>query len=174
MAWKAIADISKRGYTSYPSTIYGEYFVEGDTALMVVDANYRNPTITTIFKFKDNQSYAKEVIIHARGDEKSVRKAESIIEDVYGKGYVTRYDFRDRSSYEREDGRGEGIDGRGDFEQNQQRTNTLTDREVLTMAAERLEGTPNLTEGERDALRIFRKRKEVLRRVLKKISKPIC
>ena len=44
----------------------------------------------------------------------------------------------------------------------QQRTNTLTDREVLTMAAERLEGTPNLTEGERDALRIFQKRLETL------------
>ena len=40
----------------------------------------------------------------------------------------------------------------------QQRTNTLTDREVLSMAAERLEGSPDLTEGERDALRIFKNR----------------
>lgn len=161
LAWKAIADISKRGYTSYQSTIYGEYFVEGDTALMIVDANYRNPTITTIFKFKDNQSYAKEAIIHARGDEKSVRKAQSVIEDVYGKGYVTRYDFRDRSSYEREDGRGEGDLGGADSEQNQQRVNTLTDREVLSMAADRLD-TAKLTEGERFALETFRKRLETL------------
>ena len=51
---------------------------------MVVDANYRNPTITTFFKFKDNQSYAKAAMINARGDEKSLRKAESVIEDVFG------------------------------------------------------------------------------------------
>lgn len=44
----------------------------------------------------------------------------------------------------------------GNAIQYQQRTNTLTDREVLSMAADRLEGSPDLTDGERDALRIFK------------------
>ena len=44
-----------------------------------------------------------------------------------------------------------------DGEQEQQRTDTLTDREVLAMAADRLESS-NLTEGERDALKIFKDR----------------
>ena len=42
-------------------------------------------------------------------------------------------------------------------EQEQQRTDTLTDREVLQMAADKL-GNQNLTEGERGALDIFKKR----------------
>lgn len=42
-------------------------------------------------------------------------------------------------------------------EQEQQRTNTLTDREVLQMAAGDLD-TGSMTEGERDALRIFKDR----------------
>ena len=47
-------------------------------------------------------------------------------------------------------------------EQQQQRTNTLTDREVLEFAAERL-GETNLTDGERDALHIFKDRLSTLR-----------
>ena len=164
--WNAVANINKLRYVSYPTTDYGEHFVESNNLLMIVDANYKRPVVRTIFKFNDEYEttiwIAKEAIINARGNESEIEKACGVIENVFEKGYVTRYDFRDRSSYEREDGRGEGIDGRGDFEQNQQCTNTLTDREVLTMAAERLEGAPNLTEGERDALRIFRKRLETL------------
>ena len=44
-------------------------------------------------------------------------------------------------------------------EQEQQRTNTLTDREVLAMAAEKLqENSEKMTEAERDALQIFKDR----------------
>ena len=46
-------------------------------------------------------------------------------------------------------------------DQEQQRTNTLTDREVLQMAAEKLAGD-NLDEGERAALEIFNKRLNAL------------
>ena len=42
-------------------------------------------------------------------------------------------------------------------EQEQQRTNTLTDREILQIAADNLEAT-DMTEAERDALRIFKDR----------------
>ena len=45
----------------------------------------------------------------------------------------------------------------GDYTQNQQRTNTLTDREVLVLAASELQ-TADLTDGERDALGIFQQR----------------
>lgn len=44
-----------------------------------------------------------------------------------------------------------------DAEQHQQRTNTLTDREVLALAAEQVQ-TGDLTAGERDALDIFQQR----------------
>ena len=43
-------------------------------------------------------------------------------------------------------------------EQEQQRTNTLTDREVLAMAAEELITSGNLTDAERDAVQIFKSR----------------
>ena len=43
-------------------------------------------------------------------------------------------------------------------EQEQQRTNTLTDREVLAMAAEELLTSGNLTDAERDAVQIFKSR----------------
>ena len=46
-------------------------------------------------------------------------------------------------------------------EQNQQRTNTLTDREVLAMAASEVK-VDDLTDAEKDALRVFRKRLEKL------------
>ena len=44
----------------------------------------------------------------------------------------------------------------------QQRTNTLTDREVLSMASDRLNNSNRLSDGERDALRIFNERLEKL------------
>ena len=110
-----------------------------------VDVNYKNPTIKTIFKFKDSDSYAKEVIIHANGDERILREAQSIIEDVYGQGYVTRYDFQDRKTYEgeisRREGSNSGTDSDGEV-QYQQRTSALTDREVLEYASEKLASTP--------------------------------
>lgn len=49
----------------------------------------------------------------------------------------------------------------GDFGENvlyQQRTETLTDREVLSMAAEEIQGNGNLSAAESDALQIFRDR----------------
>jgi len=139
IVWEAIANIDKKGYNSYQRTINGEYFVEGDDVLMVVDADYRNPVVKTIFKFKDNESYAKEVLISARGIEREVREAKSLIETVYGKGYVEQYDFEARGAYERKNGRGKGNHSGADPEgkvQHQQRTDTLTDRKVLQMAAE--------------------------------------
>ena len=160
IVWEAIANIDKKGYNSYQRTINGEYFVEGDDVLMVVDADYRNPVVKTIFKFKDNESYAKEVLISARGIEREVREAKSLIETVYGKGYVEQYDFEARGTYERKNGRGKGNHSGADPEgkvQHQQRTDTLTDREVLQAAAEKL-ASDKLDEGERAALEIFNKR----------------
>ena len=160
IVWEAIANIAKRGYNSYQKTINGEYFVEGDDVLMVVDVNYRNPTVKTIYKFKDNESYAKEIIINARGIEQEIREAKSLIEIVYGEGYVEQYDFSARRANERENGRGKGdysgTDPEGEI-QYQQRTNTLTDREILQLAADNLEAT-DMSEAERDALQIFKDR----------------
>ena len=49
-----------------------------------------------------------------------------------------------------------------DHEQHQLRTNTLTDHEILDMAAKELD-TANLTDGERAALEIFRKKNDALK-----------
>ena len=173
IVWEAVANIDKKGYNSYQRTIDGEYFVEGNDVLMVVDVDYRNPVVKTIYKFKDNESYAKEILINARGIEQEVREAKSLIETVYGKGYVEQYDFSDRGTYERENGRGEGnhsgTDPEGEI-QYQQRTNTLTDREILQFAADKLEAEDDalkasdkpkatiMTDAERDALQIFKNR----------------
>jgi len=54
-------------------------------------------------------------------------------------------------------GNGMPGDGNGNKVQHQQRTNTLTDREVLVMAAEQIE-LSNLTPEEKDALRTFQMR----------------
>ena len=50
----------------------------------------------------------------------------------------------------------------GDDIQYQQRTNTLSDREILRLAAEDIMKVDDLTEGEQDALRIFTERLEAL------------
>ena len=166
--WEAIANIEKRGFRSYPKTVNGDYFVESESALMIVDSDYKHPVVKTIFKFKDNESYAKEVIIRAREIQQEVRKAESIIEMVYGEGYVSRYDFADSTTYGWKNGRGKGSDSRKSSErtairewifeeQEQQRTDTLTDREVLELAANEVK-VSDLTQAENDALTIFQNR----------------
>ena len=162
--WEAIANIDKKRYNSYQRTINGEYFVEANDKLMVVDADYRNPTIKTIYKFNDtnesNRAFAKEWLIDAKGIQSRLQDAWDLIETVYGKGYVEQYDFADRGTYERENERGKGNHSSADPEgeiQHQQRTDTLTNREVLQIAAEDL-NTEKWTEAERGALDIFKKR----------------
>ena len=178
IVWEAIANIDKKGYNSYQRTINGEYFVEANDKLMVVDADYRNPTIKTIYKFNDtnesNRAFAKEWLIDAKGIQSRLQDAWDFIETVYGKGYVEQYDFADRGTYERENERGKGNHSGADPEgevQHQQRTDTLTDREVLQVAAEKLAGEKKkvggemvdaLDEGEKAALEIFNKRLSAL------------
>lgn len=57
-----------------------------------------------------------------------------------------------------------------DVEQYQQRTDTLTDREVLELAASEVE-VSDLTDGERDALRIFQERLANLRQLQERLYK---
>ena len=164
--WEAIANIQKRGYNSYPTTVNGEYFVEGDDVLMVVAADYRNPIVETIYKFNDtykaNISYAKELIINARGNPTWHGEAVRTIEILLGEEYVEQYDFAARGTDEGENRGGKGANSRADFEgeiQYQRRTNTLTDRDALYMAAEKLgEDAAEMSEAERDALQIFKDR----------------
>ena len=166
--WEAIANIEKRGFKGYPKTVDGDYFVESETTLMILGSDYRHPVVKTIFKFKDNESYAKEAIIGARGIEQEVREAESFIEVLFGKGYIVRYDFQDSQAYGWQNGRGKGSDSRQSSErpairewifeeQEQQRTDTLTDREVLEMASNEIK-VSDLNQAERDALTIFQDR----------------
>ena len=162
--WEAIANIGKRGYY-YPRTVSGEYIVSADNALFFVNADYRYPSVNKIVRFNEeykiNAGYAKELIIDARGNPARHREALRDVADIYGDGFAIEYD---RTIYEadaRENGRGEGNYRRtsdsGIEEQEQQRTNTLTDREVLALAAN-LVNVSDLTAAEKDALDIFQKR----------------
>ncbi len=104
IVWEAIANIEKRRYNSYKQTVSGNYIIETDTALMVVDSNYVNPVVKEIYVFKDTENYAKELLINeiAGEDERKIQKTQSIIEMVFGEGFVHRYHFRDSNAYGRQ------------------------------------------------------------------------
>ena len=171
VVWGAIAKIQKLKYNSYPKTVYGDSFIESENHLMIVDTNFKNPIIRTIFKFNDSfettMAQAKEVLIDAKGMESKTREACEIIESVYGSGHVTRYDFTNRQAYEwqipRRKGSYSGTNLEGEI-QSQQRTDTLTDREVLEMASIEIE-VSDLSQAENDALTIFQERLSKLKKL---------
>ena len=162
--WEAIANIRKRGYY-YPRTVSGEHIVSADNALFFIGADYRYPSVNKIIRFNTeydvNAGYAKELIIDAEGHPTRHREALRDVADIFGERFAIEYD---RTVYEadaRENGRGEGKDrGASDSgigEQKQQRTDTLTDREVLLKASEEVT-TVDWTDAEKDALDIFQQR----------------
>ena len=110
--WDAIAEINKLGYNSYRTTVDGDYYIESDNLLMIVDADFQKPLIKTIFRFNDeyetNIWVAKERIIDAKGNESAIKEACEIIEAVFGEGYVERFDYPVGRSHEGKNGRGEG------------------------------------------------------------------
>ncbi len=114
--WESIAKIEKSGYNSYPKTMYGDSFIESDNFLMVVDTDYHNPLVKTIYKFNDtyetNMAIAKERLINAKGNTAGNREALQIIDTLFGKGYVEQYDFEDSRTYGGQDGRREGANSR--------------------------------------------------------------
>ena len=113
-AWEAVANAEKRGYY-YPETDNGEKFVSSGRYLMVIDTDYRNPTIQTIFEFDDAvadpMDYAKELIINAAGDEDRLRDAYRAIENLFGEGHVVQHDRRSYKSASREIGSRKGSAG---------------------------------------------------------------
>ena len=154
--WAAIADIQKRRY-NYPTTVQEEHIIPTDSALFFVDTDYRYPSVNKIIRFNEeykiNCGYAKELIIDARGNPARHREALQNVEDIFGEGYAVEYDRTVYQSDAWEDRGAEGENRRdnhqGDFEQKQQRTNTLTDRDVLAIAANDL-NTQNMSEAERE------------------------
>lgn len=53
IVWESISNIQKRGYNSYPTTVNGDHYIDTGDKLMIVDTDYKNPTVKTIFKFND-------------------------------------------------------------------------------------------------------------------------
>ena len=172
VVWEAVVNIKKKGYKGYQRTINGDYFVESNNLLMVVDADYHNPLVKTIYAFNDenetNRARAKERLKNAKGIPNGNREALRVIEDVFGEGYVEQYDSETGRAYAGQDGRREGANRGAGYseaesrewhfdEQEQLRTTALNDREVLAVAADALEET-ELTDAERDALKIFKSR----------------
>ena len=162
--WEAIANIGKRGYY-YPVTISGEHIISADNALFFVKADYRYPSVNKIVRFNEeykvNAGHAKELIIDARGNPARHREALRNVADIYGEGFAFEYDRAVYATDAWENGRGEGenrgTSDSGTSEQFQQRTNTLTDREVLALAASEVR-VDDLTADEKAALDIFQKR----------------
>ena len=162
--WEAIANIGKRGYY-YPRTVNGEYIVSADNALFFVNTDYRHPSVNKIIRFNEeymvNAGYAKELIIDARGNPARHREALRNVADLYGEGFAFEYDRAVYAEDAWENGGGErknrGTGDSGTSEQYQQRTDTLTDREVLALAASQVK-VSDLTSAEKDALDIFQKR----------------
>ena len=182
IVWEAIADIKKRGFKGYPKTENGEYVVSSENAIFFVDVDFRNPAINKIIVFdenyKINNEYAKELIINARGNQTRHREAVRFIEDTFGSGYITernRYEsdawkdgrrertnsgtYNSRTSIRewRFDDEGNEISRSYSDEQYQQRSEGLTDREVLELAANEVK-VSDLTQAENDALTIFQDR----------------
>ena len=105
-------------------------------------------------------------MINAEGVPERLQDAWETIRIVHGDGYVIQYNFEDSSSYGRKntgrEGTNRGEDNSGTDEQYQQRTDTLTDRRVLELAAEDVR-IDDLTQGEVYALDVFKKRLETIR-----------
>lgn len=137
---------------------------------MIVDTNFRHPRVETIFVFNDTSEtsmiVAKEELINAQGIPGEIQDARETIRYMYGDEYVSQYDCEDSPSYGRKntgrEGTNRGADNSGIDEQQQERTETLTDRRVLEIAASELD-TSDLTEGEIFALNTFKKRLENIR-----------
>ncbi len=150
--WETVANITKRNYKGYIQTVDGEYIADNENKIFFINADFRNPTVSRVIVFADsfetNMFEAKERIRYAKGDETRHREALRVIEISKGEGYAIEYGNPNSSSYERQDRRGEGSDSRGntqqtkvrewhfDTEQEQGRTSTLTDAEILSVAAE--------------------------------------
>lgn len=140
---------------------------------MIVDTNFRHPRVETIFVFNDDSetrmTFAKEELIDAEGVPERLQEAWETIGAFYGEEYAHRYDFEDSPAYEREKsgrkGNNRGEDISGIDEQQQERTDTLTDRRVLELAAEDVR-IDDLTQGEVYALDVFKKRLETIRDLL--------
>ena len=115
--------------------------------------------------YKINNEYAKELIINARGNQTGHREAVRFIEDTFGSGYITernRYESnvwkdgrRERANSGTHNSRTAIREWRFDDEQEQQRSEGLTDREVLELAANEVK-VSDLSQAENDALTIFK------------------
>ncbi len=171
--WEVISNINKRGYKGYTKTVDGEYIADNGNKIFFINTDFENPYVSRVIiladSYETNMFEAKEMIRYAKGDETGHREAMRTIEISQGEGYAIEYEASNSSSYGRQNRRGEGSDSRGnpqqtkvrewhfDTEQEQGRTTTLTDAEILSMAAEQLEAGL-LTEGEGAALQIFKDR----------------
>lgn len=128
-----------------------------------------------------------ELIHFLRKEIQNGRQTEGVspssdeLRSLYGDTDSSRDDYQNRGFQETDDqndfgsrgsGRGierwtnqEGLTGdneESDIVQSQKRTNTLTDHEILDMAAKELD-TAKLTDGEKAALEIFRKKNDALK-----------
>ncbi len=176
--WDVITNINKHGYNGYAKTVNGEYIADKENKIYFINADFHDPYVSKVIVFADNYETnmfeAKEWIRNAKGNETRHREALRFIEIFKGEGYAHEYSYRDYSSNGRQDGRGKGsYSGRDieqtkirkwrfDTEQEQQRTNTLTEREILERAANDIDVT-KLTPDEASAFKIFQDRLSTLK-----------
>ena len=119
--YKAIADISKRGYYSH-RTYNGEYIIESDNKLIFTNGNFEKPNISRVIEFndshEDSMAWAKGWIYDEaqRGMAGWLDASIEVINSVYGEGYTKRFDHASSRVDEKQIRVGEGTDRRADFE----------------------------------------------------------
>ena len=170
--WHAIDNGAKTKYNGYSKTKDGRIYVSYENRIMVVYADRYDPAIEEVYEV--HRDYETEIdairreIINAQGVQSQNDKSYEIVRNTFGPECFTRYAIEDFTYYGRKNRRRKrdysslfAEEVREDEEvasQKQRRSAPkLSDREVLEMAAEGLEGL-SLTEAETNSLGILRKK----------------
>lgn len=168
----AIANYSTGRYDSYKFNGSMQIAYLSGTKYVLFSGNIENPKIEYVIERdigidKDTIDTIRTVLEGGK-----YADAQQILENVYGEEHTRIYSIRDFQTDAWENGGTEGGSRQesnqrygkwgSSLTQKQDRTNTLTDREILSMAAEDTSKLDNLTDAESDALQIFRKRLDTL------------
>ncbi len=101
--YSKISEMRNQNYKNYHSTAEGEYIFEIENKLVVTDGRYKNPKISTVFTFESKNETVNAI---ARGyfyeqtqSGRSIRDAQSIVEIIYGEGFINRADIGDSRAY---------------------------------------------------------------------------
>ncbi len=104
------------GSEKYTITSEGDYVIEVDNKLVYTDGDFDYPTISKVvtFNVKNQTEFydVKEFYDDISSATESEELSQSIIEDVYGEGIISRRNFSESQAYARQRGRGKGANSK--------------------------------------------------------------